>query len=230
MGPSILHIDNHLLVVAKPAGLPIVPDSSGDESLFDQVRDWIEREYNKPGRAFLGVVHRLDRPVSGVVLFARTSKAAARMGAAFKQHRVKKTYWAISQQAPEGESGELEQWLLKDAKRNQVRAFDHEVKNSKLAQTRWRVLRSVGQGARRRVLVQLEPLTGRSHQLRVAMASLGAPLCGDLKYGASEALEDRSVALHARQLQFPHPTLGTELSLSAGLPELGIWDLARKGI
>jgi len=224
---NILHVDNHLLVVSKPAGLPVVPDESGDESLFEQARGWIEHEYNKPGRAFLGVVHRLDRPVSGVVLFARTSKAASRMSLAFKDRVVNKTYWALSNKAPERSTGELEQWLLKDPKRNIVRAHSHDVPGAKLAMTRWRVLGTTGKGSNLRVLVELQPITGRSHQLRVAMASLGAPLLGDLKYGAKDALEDRSVALHARTLSFPHPTRDEELSLSAPLPELSIWNAAR---
>lgn len=227
MTPLILHVDNHLLVVSKPACLPVVPDESGDQSLFDQARDWIEREFHKPGRAFLGVVHRLDRPVSGVVLFARTSKAASRLGRAFKERAVTKTYWAISQSAPQRSSGELEQWLHKDSSRNLVRAHEREVAGSRLAQTRWRVLASAGKGATRRVLVELQPITGRSHQLRVAMASLGAPILGDLKYGAVAPLEDRSVALHARSLQFPHPTLGESLTFTAEPPHLSAWDIAR---
>ena len=228
MTPTILHVDNHLLVVSKPACLPVVPDESGDESLFDQARIWIEREFQKPGRAFLGVVHRLDRPVSGVVLFARTSKAASRLGKAFKERAVSKTYWAISQHAPKHASGELEQWLHKDSSRNIVRAHERELPGSKLAQTRWRVLTSVGKGSARRVLVELQPITGRSHQLRVAMASLGAPILGDLKYGADTPLEDRSIALHARSLQFPHPTLGESLTFQADPPPLQAWNPARK--
>ncbi len=225
---EILHVDNHLLAVCKPAGLPVVPDESGDESLFDQARGWIEHEYAKPGRAFLGVVHRLDRPVSGVVLFARTSKAASRLSRAFKERLVSKTYWAISDRAPQGKAGELNQWLLKDPGRNRVHTYGHETRGAKYAQTKWRVLGTSGRGGTGHVWVELLPLTGRSHQLRVAMASLGAPICGDLKYGSPTALSDRSVGLHARKLSVPHPTLGDELCFTAPLPALGLWDLARR--
>ena len=217
--PRVLFVDNHLLVVEKPAGLPIVPDDSGDESLLERTKAWVAAEYSKPGRVFLGVVHRLDRPVSGVVVFARTSKAAARLAAAFRERRVSKHYLAVSRQAPEPAEGQLEQWLRKDRARNVVTAFENEVPSSKLARTRWRVL------ARRddRVLTGLTPETGRSHQLRVAMASLGAPLLGDLRYGATEPLPDRSVALHADSLEVPHPTRDEVIACSSEPPELAAW-------
>ena len=222
MNPSslqLLHVDNHLLAVVKPAGLPVAPDDSGDASLLELAREWVRVEFAKPGRAFLGLVHRLDRPVSGVVLFARTSKAAARLSAAFQAHRVTKTYLGVCARAPRPERGERELWLRKDAQRNRVEVVAPESPGARAARTRWRVLRKEG----RRVLVELEPITGRSHQLRVTLAHLGAPLLGDLKYGAQEGLPDRSVALHARRLEVEHPTLKQPLRLEAPVPAMETW-------
>ncbi len=216
---DILHLDNHVIAVAKPAGIPTVPDASGAESLFDRVRSWIEVEFEKPGRAFLGVVHRLDRPVSGVVVFARTSKAAARLSAAIRERRARKVYWGIGEGEPPSESGELVQWLVKDERAPRVVAYDRERAGAKRAVTRWRVLeRREG-----RTLFQFEPTTGRAHQLRVCASSLGTPLVGDRRYGARERLSDRSIALHARRLEIEHPTRGEVLALECPPPHLGVW-------
>ncbi len=220
---KVLHVDNHLLFVAKPAGCPVVPDDSRDPSLLEIAKAWIGAEFHKPGNVFLGVVHRLDRPVSGVVVFARTSKAAARLTAAFRERRVEKRYLAVSARVPVARDARephvVEQWLRKDRARNTVTAHETEVPNAKLARTRWRVLETVGG----RTLLELEPETGRSHQLRVAMATLGAPLLGDLRYGANEALPDRSVALHAHALVVPHPTRGEDVRCVEPPPSLDVW-------
>ncbi len=223
MEPAVLFVDNHLLAVGKPAGVPVVPDRSGDPSLLDAARAWVEREFAKQGRAYLGVVHRLDRPVSGVVLFARTSKAARRLTAAFRERRVEKVYRGVLSRAPDPPAGTIEQWLAKDRVRNRVRALAREAGGAKLARTRWRVHAATGRGRRRRVLVELVPETGRSHQLRVALATLGTPLLGDVKYGAPEALPDRSIALHALSLTVPHPTRDELVRLSCPPPELACW-------
>lgn len=222
MSLVVLHSDNHLLAVRKPAGLPIVPDESGDESLFDLARSWVEQEFAKPGRAFLGVVHRLDRPVSGVVLFARTSKAAARLTNQFRERTVEKLYLGVCEGELRGREGRVEHWLLKDRTSNRVVVCASERAGAKRAVTSWRVLASQAG----RTLVELRPETGRSHQLRVAVASLGAPLLGDLKYGASEPLADKSVALHALRLEVEHPTLHERLTLRAKPPEREWWQLA----
>lgn len=219
----VLLADNHLLAVAKPAGLPTVPDASGDESLLDHARAWVKRAKQKPGAAYLGVVQRLDRPVSGVVVFARTSKAAARLSAAFRSREVEKVYWGVSALEPAEPEGVLEQWLLKDHERNVVRALTHERQGAQLACTRWRVLERAGSGRGARILLELRPETGRPHQLRVAAATLGCPLLGDLKYGARAALADKSIALHARELELPHPTRGERVRLACGPPELALW-------
>ncbi len=220
---EVLFCDNHLLAVRKPAGLPIVPDDSGDESLLDQAKAWIAREFDKPGAVFCGVVHRLDRPVSGVVLFARTSKAAERLGAQFRERRAKKTYWGIVEGAPDAGAGELEQRLWKDTERNRVHVVQGERDGAKEARTSWRVLGRSGD----RTWLELTPHTGRSHQLRVACASLGTPLVGDLRYGAPVALSDRSIALHARRLVVEHPTRREPIEFEARAPRLEIWKSTR---
>jgi len=214
---NVLHCDNHVLVVDKPACVPIVPDSSGDVALLDIAKEWVKREYSKPGEVFLGVVHRLDRPVSGVVVFARTSKAASRLSDAWRRHDIEKIYWGMSESpAPQERKGEVEQWLWKDAKRNVVRRFTREGRQdgAKLAQTSWRVL-SAKPGS---TLFELIPHTGRPHQLRVACASLGCVLKGDLKYGARQPLPDKSIALHARRLTFAHPTLKDRVTFESECP------------
>ena len=217
---KVLYHDNHLLCVAKPAGVPTVPDASGDESALDWGKRWVAATYNKPGAVFLGVVHRLDRPVSGVLLLARTSKAAARLSDAFRESRAQKHYWAVVDGTISGAKGEIVQWLLKDGSRNKVSVVPVGREGAKEARTSWHVLDRRTQ----RVLVELTPHTGRSHQLRVAMASQFAPLVGDLKYGASEALSDRSIALHAHQLAVDHPTRPVRLTFRAAAPELSVWD------
>jgi len=219
----VLFADNHVLAVAKPAGLPSVPDDSGDESLFDRAKAWVKREKAKPGAVYLGVVHRLDRPVSGVLVFARTSKAAARLTEAFRSRTVAKTYWGVGAGEPTAAEGVLEQWLLKDHERNVVRAVAGNRPGAQLARTRWRVLARAGAGRERRTLLELVPESGRSHQLRVAAATLGCPLLGDLKYGAARPLADKSIALHARALELPHPTRGERLRFECPEPALAVW-------
>lgn len=225
-GPLVvLHADNHLLVVSKPAGVPTVPDESRDESLLDRARDWIREDKGKTGEVFVGVVHRLDRPVSGVVCFARTSKAAGRLSEQFRVRCVAKTYWGIGARgrsgAVDGIEGTLVQWLEKDTERNRV----HEVREGqgRRAETRWRRL-AEGRGT---TAFELEPATGRPHQLRMAMRRLGWPLLGDLKYGAPGPLEDRSIALHAVRLELEHPTLKRALRFEAPVPTLPCWDAVR---
>jgi 23S rRNA pseudouridine1911/1915/1917 synthase len=220
---TVLHADNHLLVVAKPAGLPTVPDASGDASLLTLAKAWVKAEKGKRGEAYLGVVHRLDRPVSGVVVFARTSKAAARLSAAFKGRAVAKTYLAVSAGEPRECEGVLTQWLRKDAIRNRVEVLAGPRPGALQARTRYRVEARAGTGRERRILLVLEPETGRPHQLRVAAASLGTPLLGDLKYGARQPLPDKSIALHARALELPHPTRAERLRFECAPPERDWW-------
>jgi len=220
---EVLHADNHLLVVRKPACVPTAPDDSGDESLLERAKAWVKREYDKPGDVFLGVVHRLDRPVSGVVVFARTSKAARRLTDAFRERRVEKRYLGVAGRAPDPERGVVEQWLLKDRGKNRVAIVRPGSEGARPARTSWRVVGTGGEGRGFRVLLELVPQTGRPHQLRVAAASLGAPLLGDLKYGATAPLADKSIALHAVELGIPHPTGGEVLRFRTPPPELDVW-------
>jgi 23S rRNA pseudouridine1911/1915/1917 synthase len=227
---DVLFVDNHLLVVDKPAGLPSVPDASGDESLFERAKAWLKVEFERPGDVFLGIVQRLDRPVSGVLCFARTSKAAARLTKAFGAKDAHKTYLAIGAGAlPAGspDHGELEEWLVKDHDKNRVTSFREEPRagvGAKLAITRWRRLEErVVRGARE-TLFAFEPVTGRSHQLRLAARALGTPLLGDLRYApGSEPLADRSIALHARRLAFVHPVRKQPVAFEAEPPERAWW-------
>jgi 23S rRNA pseudouridine1911/1915/1917 synthase len=216
---EVLHCDNHVLALVKPAGMPVVPDSSGDESLLDWAKAWVKIEHQKPGDVFLGVVHRLDRPVSGIVVFGRTSKGADRLSKAWRENRVQKIYHAVSDASARfkvGQSGILHHWLCKDREKNMVRVVcpteeipDHVClsKDARLGKTQWRIL-AIEKSATR---LELKPLTGRSHQLRVACASLQMPLRGDLKYGAEMPMAGRRIALHACELRLPHPTRHTEL-------------------
>lgn len=223
--PLILHSDNHVLGLCKPAGMPVVPDASGDYSLLDWAKDWIKTEFQKPGAVYLGVVHRLDRPVSGTVVFARTSKGAARLSAQWKNRDVRKIYWGMTSHPPQREDGVLEQWLQKDRAKNLVRvvpaAKNNLGKTSSMARTRWRILKST----ETQTWLELEPHTGRPHQLRVACRSLGSPLLGDVKYGARNPLRDGSIALHARELRIKHPTREELLRLCSPLPKQPWWSL-----
>jgi len=222
-GLEVLHADNHLLVVNKPAGVPMVPDVSRDESLLERAKAWVKREYSKPGDVFLGVVHRLDRPVSGVVVFARTSKAAKRLSAHIRERKVTKTYWGIVEGEVKPHAGELEQLLWKDERRNRVHVVAAGRAGAKAAHTGYRRFA----GTEAWSALELVPHTGRSHQLRVACASLGAPLVGDLKYGAREGLPGRGIALHARSLELTHPTTGWGIHFQAPLPAHPVWDPLR---
>ena len=216
----MLHADNHLLAVVKPACLPVVPDDSGDPSLLELAKAWVKREYAKPGEVFLGVVHRLDRPVSGVVLFARTSKAAARLSEQFRDGRTEKRYLAVVEAAPSVPRGVVEQWLIKNPRTTTVRAVRPDTEGARRAITRWRTLGKAASGA---VALEVEPVTGRPHQIRSALASQGAVIVGDVKYGAERPLDDRSIALHAASLAVEHPTTKAHHRFEAAPPERPWW-------
>jgi len=211
---EVLYSDNHILAVLKPAGVPVVPDASEDFSVLEMAKSWVKSEFQKSGNVFLGVVHRLDRPVSGIVVFARTSKGAARLSKSWKDGEVKKWYQAFSCSpwSQEKMEGEIEQWLWKDGKKNKVHLVTESREGAKLAKTRW-VLAAQENG---NTFLWLEAVTGRAHQLRVACQSLQAPLAGDLKYGAENPYADgRRIGLHAARLEFPHPTRDENISITA---------------
>ena len=215
---EILHEDNHCLAISKPAGLLSQGDSTGDPCVVDLVSDYLRVTYAKPGNVYVGLVHRLDRPTSGVVLVARTSKGAARLSEQFRDGLVQKTYLAVVEGAWTRESGEWEDWLLKDERTNVVSTAEPGRPGAQRANLAYRVLER-GAGL---ITFELRPTTGRGHQLRVQLASRGLPIVGDLKYGATSkliALDGRPrIALHARELRFKHPTRPEHLTIEAPVP------------
>lgn len=215
---KILHEDNHLLVVDKPAGLPAQPDESGDESLIDWAKESIRRRHSKPGNVYVGLIHRLDRPVSGVVVLARTSKAAARLSEQFRTGSVAKTYRAIVEGFVKDDEGVWRDRLAKDRVRNVARAVQEGVEDSRAAELAYRVLERRNQIC----VLELSPRTGRGHQLRVQLASRGLPIVGDRKYGAKSRLialdGGPRIALHALRLRFRRPTGEETLEFQAELP------------
>lgn len=217
---NVLYEDNHIIVVNKQAGEIVQGDKTGDTPLSDLVKDYIKVKYDKPGEVFLGVVHRLDRPVSGVVLFARTSKALSRLNAMFASHeKVQKTYWAIVANPPREERGTLIHWLTRDEKANKARAYDREVPGSKRAVLDYEL---VGRSDRY-YLLEVHLHTGRHHQIRCQLAKMGCPIKGDLKYGAPRSNPDGSISLHARRLCLEHPVSHETVNVAADVPNDKLW-------
>lgn len=217
----VLYEDNHLIIVNKPSGLLVQGDRTGDETLSDQVKAYIKVKYNKPGDVFLGVVHRLDRPVSGAVLFGRTSKALERMNAQFRDRKVQKTYWAIVKERPPQTQAELVHWLRKDRDVNRTTAFNKEVKGTQKAVLSYKLIGRIAEY----YLLEIRPITGRPHQIRVQLAKIGCPIAGDLKYGGVKLGDRQSIYLHSRSLEFVHPVKKDELKIEAPLPKDQIWQL-----
>jgi 23S rRNA pseudouridine1911/1915/1917 synthase len=214
-----LYEDNHLLAINKPAGILSQSDRTGDPALIDLAKDYIKVTYKKPGNVFLGLCHRLDRPVSGVLLMARTSKALERINLMFQEGKIKKTYWAISRGTPRTASGTIEHFLVKDTQKNIVTTTGSpDDSGAKRAETSYRVL----DRSEMFTLVELQPKTGRSHQLRVAMQSLKAPIVGDLKYGGT-VFDEHSIALHCRSLEFLHPVTKELMTITAPPPDSEPW-------
>lgn len=214
---QILYEDNHLLGILKPGGLLVQGDRSGDETALALAKDYLKKKYNKPGKVFLGLVHRIDRPVSGVVVFARTSKAASRMAVEFHGRRVEKRYLAVVTGQVADEEGEIESYI--ERSHNRSRLADGPSDKAKEASLHYRVL------ARRQDLTLLEiaPRTGRHHQIRLQLGSEGYPVVGDLKYGAREPLADKTIALHAARLRFKHPVKNETVTIESPPPEKDPW-------
>ena len=214
--PNVLYVDNHLIAVHKPAGLLTQTDYTADESLTNQTRQWVKEEYNKPGDIFLGLVHRLDRNVSGVVLFARTSKAASRLSKQFREGVPKKYYKAIVIGELKEESATLVHYLRKE-KSLKATVFPRKTSSSKYSKLSYEVIDSFGKNS----LVEVTLFTGRFHQIRAQMAFIGHPIMGDMKYRAPNPLPNQEIALYACKLVFNHPISNKEITLTA--PEPSIW-------
>lgn len=218
---TVLFEDNHLLLVNKSAGVLVQGDATGDKPLVELCKAYIKEKYQKPGAVFLGVVHRLDRPVSGVVVLARTSKSLERMNALFRDKETKKIYWAVVKKKPPKESDTLIHWLLKDEKKNKTTFFIRETPGALRSELSYRVI-GTAQG---HWLLEVNPITGRPHQIRVQLSSIGCPIRGDVKYGYETPNSDgRSIHLHARSLSFIHPVKKELMKVEAPLPDDGFWN------
>ena len=216
---EVIYEDNHIIVVSKESGEIVQGDKTGDTPLSETVKQYIKEAYAKPGDVFLGVVHRLDRPVSGLVLFARTSKALARLNKMFAEGQVHKTYWAVTKNCPAEPQGTLVHWLVRNEKQNRSYAYDREVPHSKKAQLEYRV---IGQGERYQLL-EVKLLTGRHHQIRCQLAKVGMPIRGDLKYGAPRSNPDGSISLFSRRVEFIHPVSKLPIVVEAPVPADNLW-------
>ncbi len=216
---TIVYEDNHIIVVNKAASEIVQGDKTGDIPLSEKVKAYLKEKYQKPGNVFIGVTHRLDRPVSGLVVFAKTSKALTRLNEMFRVGDVEKTYWAIVKECPKEPEGELVHWLVRNEKQNKSYAYDREVKNSKKAVLRYQL---IGQSVNYHLL-EVRLMTGRHHQIRCQLAKMGCPIKGDLKYGAQRSNPDGSICLHARRIRFVHPVSKLQIELEATLPEGNLW-------
>lgn len=216
---KVIYEDNHIIIVYKEAGEIVQGDKTGDEPLSEKVKEYVKEKYHKPGNVFLGVVHRLDRPVAGLVVFARTSKALSRLNDMFRKGEVHKTYWAITREAPRQPEALLEHWLVRNEKQNKSYAYDHEVAGSKLARLSYKVIAR----SQNYTLLEVRLLTGRHHQIRCQLAHIGCPIRGDLKYGARRSNPDGSISLLAHHIEFVHPVSRQTLSFSSPLPAEPLW-------
>lgn len=214
LAERILYEDNHLIIVNKLSSEIVQGDKTGDIPLSEAVKTYIAQKYNKPGKAFLGVVHRIDRPVSGAVIFARTSKALVRMNQLLKDAQVHKKYWAITAQKPENESGHLVHFLRKNEKQNKSYQYKEGTHGAKRAELRYELVSK----SDRYYLFEIELLTGRHHQIRAQLAAIGCPIKGDLKYGYDRSNKDGSISLHARSIEFVHPVSKENLKIVAPTP------------
>ena len=221
---QVVYEDNHIIIVSKESGEIVQGDKTGDTPLSETVKQYIKETHAKPGNVFLGVVHRLDRPVSGLVVFAKTSKALTRLNNMFRDGDVHKTYWAIVEKRGErfvvtDEFTTLEHWLVRNEKQNKSYAYDREKPNAKLAKLRYRVIGA----SERYTLLEVQLLTGRHHQIRCQLSAMGCPIKGDLKYGARRSNPDGSISLLARRVEFVHPVSKENICVEAPIPDDNLW-------
>ncbi len=217
---TVLYEDNHLIAVKKLSGEIIQSDQTGDTTLAEKVKAYIKKKYKKPGEVFLGIIHRLDRPVGGVIIFARTSKALTRMNELFREKKIKKEYWAIVEEKPPLEEEQLINWLKKNQDKNRSRAYEKEVKGSKKAILSYQL---VGR-SKNYFYLKINPLTGRHHQIRVQLSFIGCRIKGDVKYGAKRTNKDGGIHLFAKSLSFVHPIKKESLAISANPPIGPLWN------
>lgn len=216
---TVVYEDNHIIVVNKTASEIVQADKTGDTPLSESVKLYLKEKYQKPGNVFIGVTHRLDRPVSGLVIFAKTSKALTRLNDMFRTSEVKKTYWAVVKNAPKEPEGELVHFLVRNEKQNKSYAYDKEVPNSKKAILDYRL---IGR-SENYFLLEVDLKTGRHHQIRCQLAKMGCPIKGDLEYGSPRSNPDGSICLHARRVRFVHPVSKELIELEAPLPDGNLW-------
>ncbi len=222
-GLQVLFEDNHLIGINKPAGILVQGDETEDVPIGEYIKQYIKIRYNKPGAVFLGLIHRLDRPVSGAMIFARTSKGLSRMNQVFKERAVKKTYWAITKERPRPISGELTHYILKDPEKNIAKAYDrpsNRSKNAKKSILQYELLAELEGYCLTKVILK----TGRPHQIRVQLSKIGCPIIGDMKYGFRQPNRDGSIHLHCRSLEFVHPIKKEPVYFEADPPNDRLWN------
>lgn len=217
---QVLHEDNHIIIVNKRPGDIVQGDKTGDKPLSEVVKSYIKEKYNKPGNVYLGVVHRLDRPTSGIVLFSKTSKALPRLNKLFQEKDAKKTYWAVVKEKPPRESDELIHFMKRNSKQNKSYAHKNEVPDSKKAILDYKLIKELD----RYYVLEIDLHTGRHHQIRSQLSAIGSPIKGDLKYGFDRSNRDASIHLHSRELRFIHPVKKEEIHIIAPPPKDPIWD------
>ncbi len=222
----IIYEDNHIIVANKLPGEIVQADKTGDRTLADDVKEYIKRKYGKPGDVFLGIVHRLDRPVGGLVMFARTSKALVRLNEMLRDGKIRKTYWAITKERPFEPEDTLVHWILRDERKNVSHAHASERRGAKKAVLHYRMIG----GTDNHTLLEVEITTGRHHQIRCQLARIGCPIRGDLKYGAPRSNPDGSISLLARGLDFTHPVSREQVSLKAPIPDDNLWRAIAGGL
>ena len=215
----VVYEDNHIIVVNKTSSEIVQGDKTGDTPLSEMVKQYLKEKYNKPGNVFIGVTHRLDRPVSGLVVFAKTSKALPRLNEMFRNGEVKKTYWAIVKECPKETEGELVHYLVRNEKQNKSYAYDKEVKNSKKAVLHYKLIGH----SQNYYLLEVDLKTGRHHQIRCQLAKMGCPIKGDLKYGFDRSNKDGGISLHARSAELVHPVSKQQIRIEAPVPDDALW-------
>lgn len=220
---EILFEDNHIVIVNKKSGDIVQADKTGDNPLSEVVKEYIKEKYNKPGKVFLGVVHRLDRPTSGIIIFARTSKALERLNKMLRDREISKTYWAVIKNNPKKTTGTLIHFLKKNPKNNKSTVFKKEAKGSKKAILHYKTIKNLKNYS----LLEINLETGRHHQIRAQLSFIGSPIKGDLKYGASRSNKDGGIHLHARKICFVHPVSKENISLVAPIPNEVIWNACK---